>query len=80
MSRPQPTVYLLFTFHLDGKLSTLVLIHMPHLSPEENAAELYRRFHSIMERTAPGCFRDGRVSHLGYVDGIRQSGGNPSVK
>jgi hypothetical protein len=69
----EPRSYRLFTFQLDGRLSTLVLYHLPGLSPHENAMELYERFHAIMEREAPGCFQDGRISHLGYVDGIRRA-------
>ena len=69
MATSEPQAYRLFTFHLDGRLTTLVLFHRPGLSPQASAAELYHRFHAIMEREAPGCFGDGRISHLGYVDG-----------
>ena len=68
----KPQLYRLFTFYLDGNLHTLTLEHLAGLTPEANASELYRRFHAIMEREVPGCFLDGRITHLGYVDGMRQ--------
>jgi hypothetical protein len=70
MSLSEPPSHRLFSFHLDGKFGTLRLDWIPGLSPEKNAVELYQRFHALMEHRFPGCFQEGRISHLGYVDGF----------
>ena len=69
MSLPKSASYRLFSFHFDGKFAALRLEFEPGLSEKENAENLYQRFHACMEKRFPGCFLNGRITHLGYVDG-----------
>ena len=68
MALSRPPSYRLFSFHINGKLGTLRLEWKPGLTPEANAEELYQQFHSLMEHRFPGCFADGRINHVGFVD------------
>jgi hypothetical protein len=74
MSTPEPPSYRLFSFRIDGKFGTLRLECTPGLDARANAEDLYHRFHTMMEERFPGCFDDGRISHLGYVDGFGAGG------